>query len=77
MSDLDLTHDQLIDETKSSIDTLKRNVRAARIIALQCDRPTCRYDHTLGALAEIEAEMRWLVEASIEREHELQEFGLY
>ena len=64
--EIELTHAQLVDETAPTIDQLRKNIRMARLLALQMDRPACRYDHALSALAELEAELKVLAEEAID-----------
>lgn len=68
--DNELTHAQLVDETGPTIDVLRRNIRIARKLAVHMDRPTCRYDHALSALAELEAEMKIVAQEAMEHDTE-------
>ncbi len=68
--DNELTHAQLVDETAPTIDTLRRNIRIARKLAVHMNRPTCRYDHALSALAELEADMNTVAQEALEHDSE-------
>jgi len=61
-----LQHAQLVDETAPALDALRRNIRIARTLALHLDRPTCRYDHALNALAEVEADMKTVSQEAVD-----------
>lgn len=61
------THAQLVDETKATIDSLRRTIRIAREFAIKMDRPFIRYDHALLALGELRAEIRFLVQEEVDR----------
>ena len=67
----ELTHARLVDEIKPTINALRRNIRIARTLALHMDRPSCRYDHALSALAELEADMKTVIEEAIAEEEEV------
>lgn len=67
---IELTHAQLVDETAPTIASLWRNINLARELASRMNRPTDRYDRALTSLAELEAEMKTLVQAEIDRETE-------
>ena len=69
--DIELTHAQLVDETATTIATLRRNIILARELAFIMNRATVRHDHVLGALAELESEMKTLVQMELEREQEV------
>jgi len=64
--DNEMTHAQLVDETVPTIDVLRSNIRIARKLALHMDRPTCRYDHALSALAEVEADMNTVAQEAVD-----------
>jgi len=51
------THDQLIDEAGSILETVRRNIRAARELALHMDMEVTRHDQILRNIhsAELEA----------------------
>ncbi len=75
--DNELTHAQLVDETGPTIDTLRRNIRIARKLAVHMDRPTCRYDHALSALAELESDMKTVAQEAMEHEQEGEEVNVW
>lgn len=55
------THDQLIDETGALItETVRRNIRLARELALNMDLPIAHYDEALDTVNGLEIELRMI-----------------
>lgn len=52
------THDQLLDETGAILETVRRNIRAARELALHMDMEPRRYDQILRNVQSAELEVR-------------------
>ncbi len=68
--DLEMTHAQLVDETAPTITALRRNITLARELAFVMHRSTDRHDQVLSSLAELESDMKTLVQAELDREQE-------
>jgi hypothetical protein len=68
MTEDEMTHAQLLDETAPTIDSLRRTIRIARQLAVHMNRTPNRYDHALLALGELESELKYLVQEEIEAE---------